>query len=162
MSFARNMIDKKGKIVKDEGAESVNIRAGAIVKSIGYQTAPISGVAFDSERHVVTNEKGRVTLGGEVIPGMYVAGWAKRGPVGIIDATLRDAKETVQSIIKDVSVGAIKPKPEVDLSQFIPDDCVTYSDWLKVNTFELERGVSLHKIREKITSRDQMLEVAKQ
>jgi len=24
--------------------------------------------------------------------GLYVAGWAKRGPVGIIDATLRDAK----------------------------------------------------------------------
>lgn len=26
--------------------------------------------------------------------GLYCAGWVKRGPVGIIDATLRDAMET--------------------------------------------------------------------
>jgi len=32
--------------------------------------------------------------GNETIPGIYVAGWAKRGPVGIIDATLRDTKQT--------------------------------------------------------------------
>ena len=30
----------------------------------------------------------------KMVPGLYVCGWLKRGPVGIIDATLRDTKET--------------------------------------------------------------------
>jgi adrenodoxin-NADP+ reductase len=30
----------------------------------------------------------------KMLPGLYVCGWLKRGPVGIIDATLRDTKET--------------------------------------------------------------------
>jgi ferredoxin--NADP+ reductase len=28
------------------------------------------------------------------IPGLYVSGWLKRGPVGIIDSTLRDSVDT--------------------------------------------------------------------
>lgn len=44
---------------------------------------------------MVRNIKGRVVYQNEkAVKGMYVAGWAKRGPVGIIDATLRDSKET--------------------------------------------------------------------
>ena len=30
--------------------------------------------------------------------GLYCAGWVKRGPVGIIDATLRDSMETFKMI----------------------------------------------------------------
>ena len=30
----------------------------------------------------------------KMIVGLYVCGWLKRGPAGIIDATLRDTKET--------------------------------------------------------------------
>ena len=29
-----------------------------------------------------------------MIPGLYAAGWAKRGATGIVDATLRDTKQT--------------------------------------------------------------------
>jgi len=34
----------------------------------------------------------------EPIPGLYVSGWLKRGPVGIIDSTLRDSVDTFRII----------------------------------------------------------------
>ena len=67
------------------------------MKSIGYQSTPIIGLPFDHKKHILPHEHGCVVdpeNGNETIPGVYVAGWAKRGPVGIIDATLRDTKQT--------------------------------------------------------------------
>ena len=32
------------------------------------------------------------------MPGLYVSGWLKRGPVGIIDSTLRDSIDTFRII----------------------------------------------------------------
>ena len=32
------------------------------------------------------------------VPGLYVSGWLKRGPVGIIDSTLRDSIDTFRII----------------------------------------------------------------
>lgn len=92
--------------------EQVTITADAVVKSIGYQTAPIEGVPFDKVKYVIKNVRGRVVgEDGEPVRGMYVAGWAKRGPVGIIDATLRDAKETYQEILQDIQSNSLVPKP---------------------------------------------------
>ena len=56
--------------------------------------------------------------------GLYVAGWAKRGPVGIIDATLRDARETFTTILNDIEAGKLEPKEGV--CNF-PVDTVTFS-----------------------------------
>ena len=58
---------------------------------------PMAGVPFDHKKNVIPQNFGCVIDpedGNKPQIGLYVAGWAKRGPVGIIDATLRDAKET--------------------------------------------------------------------
>lgn len=64
-----------------------------MVKSIGYKSLSIEGVPFDYKKNVIKHEYGAVIdAGGErVVRGLYCAGWVKRGPVGIIDHTLRDA-----------------------------------------------------------------------
>lgn len=36
---------------------------------------------------------------------LYVSGWLKRGPTGIIASNLVDAKQTVQSLVDDLSNG---------------------------------------------------------
>ena len=58
------------------------------------------GVPFDTKRHVIPQEFGCVidpeTKKMDI--GLYCAGWVKRGPVGIIDATLRDSMDTFRVI----------------------------------------------------------------
>ena len=60
---------------------------------------PIKGAPFDERTNTIPHDKGCVKHeNGKLDHGLYVAGWVKRGPVGIIDATLRDASETYKTI----------------------------------------------------------------
>lgn len=38
---------------------------------------------------------------GDCVPGLYVCGWLKRGPTGIIGTNLTDAEETLHTIAQD-------------------------------------------------------------
>ena len=76
-----------------------DLKCDVLVKSIGYKSLPIVGLPFDERTGTIPHEKGCVKgEDGNIIPGLYAAGWVKRGPVGIIDATLRDASETYKVI----------------------------------------------------------------
>ena len=66
-----------------------------------YKSRPISGAPFDEQRAVVPNEQGRVE------PGLYCAGWLKRGPSGIVGTNIADARETVVSLLRDAESGAL-------------------------------------------------------
>jgi len=70
-----------------------------LIKSIGYKSRPIEGIPFNTQTNTVPHHQGCV-LNNEKIPqpGLYVAGWLKRGPSGIIDSTLRDSVETFRII----------------------------------------------------------------
>lgn len=75
-------------------------KCDVLVKSIGYRSLAMSGVPFDQKRSVIPHEFGCVKDpdSGKLELGLYVAGWIKRGPVGIIDATLRDSMETFRML----------------------------------------------------------------
>ena len=77
-----------------------NLKCDTLVKSIGYKSVEMEGVPFDSKRNVIPHEFGCVkdTITGHLHVGLYVAGWIKRGPVGIVDATLRDSMETFKML----------------------------------------------------------------
>ncbi len=49
---------------------------------------------------------------GSVVPGLYVSGWLKRGPSGIIGTNIADARETAKAVVQDVQAGTI-PTPQV-------------------------------------------------
>ncbi|MET9200058.1 4Fe-4S binding protein [Gordonia sp. NPDC003585] len=105
-------------IVGDERVESVNLRSGEhrhsvatdlVVRSIGYRSTPIEGLAFDDKRGIFPNVDGRMTdVSGDVIPGVYVLGWAKRGPSGGIGANKMCAQATVEDFIADAASGALR------------------------------------------------------
>jgi NADPH-dependent glutamate synthase beta subunit-like oxidoreductase len=91
-SFQQRAIDTNPK-------ESVTLKSDLWIKSVGYKTIPMPGVPFDNKTFTIPNDQGCVlTDNGEIIKGLYVCGWAKRGARGIIDATLRDAFETFTKI----------------------------------------------------------------
>ncbi|MFW0786844.1 FAD-dependent oxidoreductase [Gordonia sp. CPCC 206044] len=85
------------------------IAADLMIRSIGYRSTPIDGLPFDHERGMFPNSDGRL-LGddGEVVPGGYVLGWAKRGPSGGIGANKVCAEATVEAFLADAVDGRLR------------------------------------------------------
>jgi ferredoxin--NADP+ reductase len=94
--------------VDDTGAahgtgETYRLAADLVVRSVGYRGLPLDGVPFDGRRHVIPHADGRVVdESGAPVRGLYVAGWIKRGPTGIIGTNKKDAAATVASVLADL------------------------------------------------------------
>lgn len=86
--------------VVPNGEGVATIPCDVVVPAIGFEVRAPEGLPLD-ERGVVVHEDGRVA------PGVYVAGWAKRGPSGVIGTNRRDAAQTVAVLLADVASGAI-------------------------------------------------------
>jgi ferredoxin--NADP+ reductase len=81
----------------------VEIPAGRVIRAAGFRGAPVPGLPFDEESGTVPNSAGRVA--GR--PGVYVAGWIKRGPSGGIGANKACARETVGALLEDAVAGRL-------------------------------------------------------
>lgn len=81
----------------------VEIPAGRVVRAAGFRGVPVPGLPFDEEAGIVPNSAGRVP--GR--PGVYVAGWIKRGPSGGIGANKACARETVGTLLEDAVAGRL-------------------------------------------------------
>jgi len=84
-------------------AGEVEIAAGRVIRAAGFRGVPLPGLPFDEEAGVIPNVSGRVT--GR--PGVYVAGWIKRGPSGGIGANKTCARETVGALLEDAVAGRL-------------------------------------------------------
>ena len=69
----------------------VTVKCGLVITAIGYQAASINGVPYENGKVVNT--------GGRVKENLYVVGWAKRGPTGVIGTNKSDAAGVVELII---------------------------------------------------------------
>ncbi len=140
-----------------------------LFRSIGYRGVAIPGVPFHEKWGVFPNHEGRVTAehDGDVVPGIYTAGWIKRGPSGIIGTNRACAVETVKSLLADVAAldgnqGGDQGGAE-DLYKILDERGVKhigYSQWEKIDSAEVERGKDKGKPREKYTRVAEMLEIA--
>ncbi len=79
-----------------------------VLRSVGYRSAPLPGVPFDPATHRIPNVEGRVLVepDGDVLPGTYVVGWAKRGPTGFIGTNKACSLETVNHLLTDRTAAA--------------------------------------------------------
>ncbi|TWS20601.1 4Fe-4S dicluster domain-containing protein [Tsukamurella asaccharolytica] len=91
----------------DHGAPS-ELACGLVLPSIGLKGTSVPGVPYDEATGTIPNADGRV-LGpdGAVLPGVYVAGWCKRGPTGVIGTNRFDARGTVDALIADFHAGVL-------------------------------------------------------
>ncbi len=139
-----------------------------VFRSVGYRGVPLAGIPFHDKWGVVPNAKGRVTAGdGQPLPGVYVSGWIKRGPSGVIGTNKPDAAETVEAMVEDLGDGAIlspgRPDPaaaEAMVRQRQPL-AVTYEQWRRLDSQEVERGKGVGRPRVKFTTVEEMLEAAR-
>jgi ferredoxin--NADP+ reductase len=79
--------------------ETFEVACGLIVSSIGYRAQVIEGLPFDEGSGVVANRNGRVA------EGLYVIGWAKRGPSGVIGSNKPDGVTLARQIAGDFGPG---------------------------------------------------------
>ena len=103
----------------------------AVYRCVGYRSTELPGLPWDGRNHVVPHDAGRILgLDGEPLPGLYVNGWVKRGPVGLIGHTKGDAIETVGSILADLDVLPLAPEPSPDaVIELLEAKGVHYTTW---------------------------------
>ncbi|GAA3830666.1 FAD-dependent oxidoreductase [Nocardioides panacisoli] len=82
--------------------ETERIDAGLVLRAIGYRAQPVPGLPFDERRALVPNDGGRVE------PGVYVAGWIKRGATGYLGTNKTCSKETVDRLLDDLDAGLLR------------------------------------------------------
>lgn len=135
-----------------------------VFRSVGYRGVPLDGLPFHDRWGVVPNERGRVVApDGAALPGIYVAGWIKRGPTGVIGTNKPDAAETVETMLEDLARQAtLQPEePSPDAAEAFLRSCqpycVTFADWRRLDELETGRGEPLGRPRVKFTSVAEML-----
>jgi len=141
--------------------ETEVLPCGLIFRSVGYRGVPIPGLPFDERNGVCPNQGGRVADGGTAVPGLYVAGWIKRGPSGVIGTNKPCSVETVNALLEDVPHLAPCEVPDTgalhELLRSRGIHAVSFDDWRAIDAAEQARGASAGKPREKFTRIDEML-----
>lgn len=160
-----------------------------VFRSVGYKSVALAGFAeagiqFDQRRGIVSNDGlGRVVrlLSGqdqtekiqEQVPGLYCAGWVKRGPTGVIASTMTDAFTTADAIVQDWLSGAdflkiggshaasgwegVAQDPTTDSASH----AIGWDQWQKIDKEERSIGQSKGKEREKFTHTADMLSIVR-
>ncbi|GAA5842346.1 hypothetical protein JCM9279_005352 [Rhodotorula babjevae] len=146
-----------------------------VFKSVGYRSIGLPGVPFDERRGIVRNDgQGRVVRssegegGDERVEGLYTSGWLARGPTGVVATTMFDAFAAADVVAGDLvaaragAAGAAEVEDKQALEVRALEErsgrrVVRWEDWEVIDRVERERGQALGKLREKVTSVDEML-----
>lgn len=192
VKFSRNELDPSDphsssakvspKYLSSGNRAQVNIPASTFFRSVGYKSLPLPGleedlgVQFDEQRGVIPNDGfGRITKPKDTgatqhLPGLYCAGWVKRGPTGVIATTMMDAFSSADIILADVGgqhallnspgrstgLGWEGVRAEAEKRGL---RTTSWSDWEKIDAVEQKMGKEKGKLREKFGRVEEMLEV---
>jgi ferredoxin--NADP+ reductase len=105
-----------------------------VVRSVGYRGVGLPGVPFDEQRGVVVHTDGRVS------PGLYVAGWIKRGPSGIIGTNKKDAAATVATLLADAPSLLKGGRPDGIEALVEAGSVVDFNGWRRIDAAEIALG----------------------
>ena len=129
--------------------EEFSIKCGLVITAIGYEASPIAGIKFEGGK--VVNTDGRVE------DSVYVVGWAKRGPSGVIGTNKSDSSDVMKLLVEDLQT----PKTVGDITELLGDAViVTQSHWEAINAAEIAAGESLGKPRVKSVDSGELLRFA--
>lgn len=140
--------------------ETSLLPVGLVVRAVGYRSLPIGDVPFDPKRAIVPNAQGRVTdgVGGRTIPGLYVAGWLKRGPTGLIGSNKLDGAETATAMLEDLPTSAPAAEGAIDdLLAARNLRVVDFAAWKRIDRMEAEKGQPAGRPRVKFARIHEML-----
>ena len=119
---------KNGKVSATD--KTFSIKAGLVVSAIGYDCVEYPGVKI---------ENGRIAnIAGHVEHNIYVTGWAKRGPVGVIGTNKSDSADVVDLIIDSLR----EPKNTAGIGGLLKSghQIIDQVGWEKINASEVISG----------------------
>ncbi|MCX6442725.1 MAG: FAD-dependent oxidoreductase [Actinobacteria bacterium] len=127
----------------------VTIKCGLVITAIGYQAQGIDGVPYENGK--VVNSDGHVQ------ENLYVVGWAKRGPSGVIGTNKSDAAAVIELLVSNLE----SPKKAGDISELLTHQVVvSQGHWQKINEAEVAAGEAKGKPRVKSVERAELLKHA--
>ncbi|WP_329494324.1 FAD-dependent oxidoreductase [Kitasatospora herbaricolor] len=135
----------------------------AAYRAVGYRSAELPKLPFDTLSGTVPHEAGRVVENDTHLPSTYVTGWIKRGPVGLIGHTKGDANETVACLVDDFKGGRLRTPeaPAEDaVTAFLEGRGVRYTTWEgwhRLDAHERALGEREGRERIKVVEREEML-----
>jgi ferredoxin--NADP+ reductase len=119
---------KDGMVVATD--KTFSIKTGLVITAIGYNAVAYSGIKID---------KGRIAnIAGHIEHNLYVVGWAKRGPTGVIGTNKSDSADVVDLIVKNLK----EPKQSEGITSLLKSDhaVIDQTGWEKINSFEVISG----------------------
>jgi ferredoxin--NADP+ reductase len=119
---------KDGKVVATD--KTFTIKTGLVVTAIGYDAIEYPGIKI---------ENGRIAnIAGHVEHNIYVTGWAKRGPVGVIGTNKSDSSDVVDLIIENLK----EPKNSTGVEGLLKSghEVIDQVGWEKINASEVISG----------------------
>lgn len=153
-----------------------DIPAQLVLESIGYRAEAMEGAPFDPIRGIIPNELGQVMAAPgskDRIPGLFVCGWLKRGPTGIIGTNLIDAEQTVDTMVRRIGAedtflatmdgtfsGGDGLAELLDRRGYL-SNVISFEDWETIDAQEIRRGQLAGKPREKFASIEEMVRASK-
>ena len=158
--------DQSGQLRPHGTGEYEEMPVDLVFRSIGYKGTALPGLPFDARSGIIPNKEGRVLneAGGSPLARLYVAGWIKRGPSGVIGTNKADALATVRHMLSDWRAEPISLQadgPDKLFRDGILQDrgCrpVSYAQWKQLDALELSRGQAQGRPRVKMVSVDEML-----
>ncbi|MFD8702795.1 FAD-dependent oxidoreductase [Kitasatospora sp. NPDC059648] len=136
----------------------------AVYRAVGYYSDELPKLPFDPVSGTVPHRSGRVLDGdGGHLPAVYVTGWIKRGPVGLIGHTKGDANETVACLLDDHAGGRLPGAAEPDpaaVEEHLRARGVRYTTWdgwKQLDAHERALGRAQDRERVKVVEREDML-----
>ena len=150
------LVERNGSLAAEPTGATEEIPVGLVFRSVGYRGVPIPGVPFDDRRGIVPNDGGRVLdPAGGSLPGIFVAGWIKRGPSGVIGTNKPDAAETADAILADAREGRL-PQPVAGraaldgLLRARAPEALSWEDWIRLGAHEAALGKAAGRPRCKV------------
>ncbi len=149
ITFQINRMENGKAIPTDE---TLTISCGLVVSAIGYETQSIPGLKLTNGK--VPNENGYVE------DNLYVVGWAKRGPSGVIGTNKSDANEVMHLLIEKLA----QPKEMNGIENLLPGNLkiINQRNWEAINSFEIAEGEKIGRPRLKVTNWEEAVNIGLQ
>ena len=154
--------DEDGQLRAVPTGEREVIPCGLVLRSVGYRGVAAAGrpVRRGARRDPERRAAAWSTTHGAPIPGVYCAGWIKRGPSGVIGTNKKDATETVELLLEDARAGLLDAVGGDARRLLLAErgvDFVEYAGWEAIDAHERGRGEPHGRPRVKLASWDELL-----
>jgi ferredoxin--NADP+ reductase len=144
----------------DGSGPAATIDCGLLLRAIGYRGRALPGLPFDMQSGVISNVAGRVMDGCVPRTGVYVTGWIKRGPRGVIGSNKQCAAETVGCLLADARAGKLSRRSDDAVGQAFTANqrqVVSFGGWQRIDRAERLAGSAQRRPRIKQTDMGELL-----